>query len=179
MKHKLVIIGAGGHGRVVYDAAKKQGTYEILGFVDQSVPVGTIVIDGAIVIATQSEYVEQPRKDSDFIVAIGNNAARAELYRKLIRLVKPATIIHPAAVIGTEVVMGNGCVFLAQCVINTGARIGDNCIVNNFALVDHDTTVADHCHIERGSLLGPACRVSESVSTGLSKVYAAFTEITA
>ena len=112
MANRIVIIGAGGHARVVCDAILLAKKYELVGFVDVAVPVGTEIMNGYKVIAAQSELASIKNKADLFIVAIGNNKVRSVLFEQMRSQMLPATVVHPSAVIGSGVVLGAGTVVL-------------------------------------------------------------------
>jgi len=145
----LVIIGAGGHGRVVADIARMNGYEDIVFLDDADVPIAS----GKI-----SDYVKF--KDSYYIVAIGNNHIREKIQSMLTEngcIV--TTLIHPNAVIGSNVTIGIGTVVMPGTVVNTGTRIGDGVILNTCCSVDHDCTIDDYCHISVGSNLAGSVMV--------------------
>jgi sugar O-acyltransferase (sialic acid O-acetyltransferase NeuD family) len=163
MKNTLVIIGAGGHGKVVLETALLQGDYQIAGFIDDAVRVDEI--NGFLRIGTIDELLNQKIKADCFIVAIGNNETRKNLFEKLKSFMKPAIIKHPSAVISVSASIGNGTVILANSVINAGTSIGENCIINSMCLIDHETEIGNHVHISQGTIVGSNVKICDSFST--------------
>lgn len=148
---KLVIIGAGGHGRVVADIARLNGYEDSIFLDDADVPLAS----GRV-----SDYVKYT--DADFIVAIGSNHIRAKMQRILVgNDCKVVTLIHPNAVIGSDVKVGAGTVVMAGAVVNTGARIGDGVILNTCCSVDHDCVIEDYCHVSVGAHLAGSVTVGK------------------
>ena len=158
MKNNIVIIGAGGHGRVVLDTILKQGAYHVLGFIDDHIPEGTI-FNGVKVIGNTKNTEWISAGAEFFIVALGNNTLRKNLYDNFKSLLKPATVVHPSAVIADSVAIGLGCMVLANTVIGSNAVIGENCIINVMSLVDHDSQLADHVHVSQGTIIGSNVKV--------------------
>ncbi len=152
MNKKIVIIGASGHGKVVADIAQKNG-YEIIGFLDDDNSIKEIC--GFSVLGKISS-VANYKNECEFVIAIGNNHIRqviAEQYD-----VKWATLIHPTAVLGMEVEIGEGTVVMANTVINSSAKIGKHCIINSGAIVEHDNYLEDYVHISpNATLAGTVC----------------------
>ena len=141
MKNKLVIIGAGGQGRVCADIARLMGYGQIL-FLDDGAPTA----EGKV-----SDY---PRylPDADFFVAIGNGAVRRKIQMMLEENgANIATLIHPNATVAQDVKIGQGTVVMAGAVINPGATVGSGNIINTCASVDHDCRVGDYLHIAVGA----------------------------
>lgn len=164
MHKKLMIIGASGHGKVIADIALKMQKYEEIEFLDDRENVkecmGFTVVGKT---ADASEYIE----NFDFFVAIGNAKTRKKVTEQLIETgAVMATLLHPAAVIGSHVTIGKGTVVMAGAVINPDSRIGEGCIVNTCASVDHDCQIGDYVHIAVGSHLCGTVTVGESTWIG-------------
>lgn len=139
---KLIIIGAGGHGRVVAETAKLNGYKEIdfLDDADKQTAVGRV--------ADFIKYIGE----ADFIVAIGNNAVRMKIQSDLIKSgANVVSLIHPNASVSESAAIGKGSVVMAGAVINAGAVIGDGVIINTCASVDHDCRIGNYSHISVGA----------------------------
>ncbi len=143
---QLIIIGAGGHGKVVADIAKKNG-YNNIAFLDDRESMTEC--NGYKVIGSTDQY---DKYDCDFFVAIGNATTREKIILKLLNGNKSvSTLIHPDAVIGENVKIGVGTVIMAGAVINPATIIGDGCIINTCASVDHDNNIGDYVHVSVGA----------------------------
>ena len=163
MKEKLLIIGAGGHGRVIADIADRAGCYKSIAFLDDCPP--TVPLSHSYLGACSNAQLYL--KDYDVIVAIGNTDVRADFMSRLSALQASfATIISPDAVVARDVVLGEGTVVMPGTVINTGARIGVGVIINTASSVDHDCTVGDFCHVSVGSHLCGKVTVGDRVWVG-------------
>lgn len=139
---RLLILGAGGHGRVAADIAKQIG-YKEIAFLDDEPREGVV---GSI--AQASKYINE----TDFFVAIGNNSIREHLHKTLIKAGATITsLIHPSAIIAEGVKIGAGCMIAAGAVICVNSVIGDGVIINTCASVDHDCVINDFVHISVGS----------------------------
>lgn len=146
---KLIIIGAGGHGRVVADIAAKVGYQEIL-FLDDRYREGLREC-GRYAVAGSCENADTYR-EYDYVVAIGNTEIRQKLLESLVkRGFSVVSLIHPNAVIAEDVHIGIGTVVMAGAVINTGTSIGDGCIINTASSVDHDCEIDEYVHISVGA----------------------------
>lgn len=159
MSNRIVIIGAGGHAKVVCDAILAQNEYVLNGFVDISIEVGTVVINGYQVLAHQSNLESLKSQVDFFIVAIGNNKVREQVYNFAKEILQPAIVIHPTAVIGSEVKIGAGSVVLANAVVNASAIIGENVIVNSRVVVDHDCHIENNIHLSIGTMVGSNSKI--------------------
>jgi sugar O-acyltransferase (sialic acid O-acetyltransferase NeuD family) len=106
--------------------------------------------------------------DSEFVVAIGDNATRMRLSMGFSKLgMRQATVIHPSAVVSASAVLGAGTVVFASAVINPACVIGESCIVNTGALVDHDTSIGDGVHICPGVALAGNVSVGDMTWVGI------------
>lgn len=144
MRKRLVIIGAGGHGKVVADIAVKNG-YEEIVFLDDN--TADTECAGFRIAGKTDE--RDKFEDADCIVAIGN----AEIRKKFSEKIKCVTLIHPDAVISRRVRIDEGTVVMAGAVINSDVKIGKGCIINTGATVDHDSVLEDYVHISVGAHL--------------------------
>ena len=155
---KLIIIGAGGNGKVVYDIAKLNG-YDDIKFIDdiffnKKYPYEII---GNISILEKKEFQEW-----DYAVAIGDCYARKKysLLLKQKKLNQPI-LIHPSAIIDKTVVIGAGTVVMANVVINAFSSIGQNCIINTSSSIDHDCIIKSFTHIAPGVNISGSTIVGE------------------
>jgi sugar O-acyltransferase (sialic acid O-acetyltransferase NeuD family) len=163
MTPELVIWGAGGHAKVVYDAARAMGYARIL-FVDDRAG-GELY--GCAIVAPSSD-IQAAGESMQFIVAIGDNRARSECYSRALRQGwRAATIIHPSAVVSSFSEISPGCAILPRAVINAGAVIGPNCIINTGAIVEHDCRISTHVHISPSATLGGNVQVGELAHVGI------------
>jgi acetyltransferase EpsM len=177
MKPRLIIIGAGGHAKVVCDAVESIGNYSIAGFVDANVPVGTVVASGHKVILRQDELDKVKDHADHFIVAIGNNRIRAELFSRLSQTLKPVTLIHPSAVVAGSAEVKAGAVILANSVIAAFSVIGENTIVNAGVVVDHESEIGNHVHLSIGTMVGSNSSVADQVVTAIGQHINAFSKL--
>jgi sugar O-acyltransferase (sialic acid O-acetyltransferase NeuD family) len=168
MMKPIVILGCGGHGRVVADVARACGR-SVTGFLDthtkQGQFVGGLKILGGDACLDDATFVAA----HEFVVAIADQQGR----RRLVTLVEEkhgvlATLVHPSAVIAPDVRIGDGTVVMAGSVVNPGAVLGSFVIVNTGATVDHDCQLADGVHIAPGAHLAGAvtCGVDAFVGLG-------------
>lgn len=161
MAEKVVIIGAGGHGKVVADTVLRSGA-QVLGFLDDS-RGGSVC--GIPVLGKVEDYGNY--KDAAFVLAVGNAAVRQRLAESMVG-VRWYTAVHPAACVSAlDVSIGEGSVVMANAVVNPGAVIGRHCIVNTAAVVEHDCVVGDFAHISVGAKLGGTVTVGESTWVGI------------
>jgi sugar O-acyltransferase (sialic acid O-acetyltransferase NeuD family) len=168
-KLPIVIFGCGGHGRVVADTLKVAHA-SVAGFLDDRPPASFV---GEVPLLGDRSCLEEPEflKNYEILIAIGEPRLRRQLALQVLdRGGRLARAIHPSAVIGSDVFVGEGTVIMAGVVINTGSRIGRFVIVNTGATVDHDNVIEDGVHISPGCHLAGnvICRADAFVGTGAS-----------
>lgn len=159
--NRLIIIGAGGHGKVIADNAVKNG-YTDIGFVDDNV-AGKCM--GFPIVGTCTDIKKFNDGSTDFIIGIGNIAIRKMIAEKY--AVNWITLIHPSAQIAVNASIGKGTVVMAGAVINACATVGDHCIINTSAVVEHDNILEDYVHISPGVKLGGTVTVGKQTHIGI------------
>lgn len=169
MKKELIIIGAGGHAKVVLDAVVKQAEYTVKGFCVDGFPKGQLVFDSYPVLDDVLLSNSGTDKSLYFIVAVGDNDARKKLYENALLKYTPATVIHTSAILGSNVRIGDGSVVLANAVVNALVTIGNNCIIGTGVLIDHDCILGDHVHLNIGSIVGSKSILSNSFKSSIGE----------
>jgi sugar O-acyltransferase (sialic acid O-acetyltransferase NeuD family) len=159
--NRLIIIGAGGHGKVLADIAVKNGYTDIF-FVDDNARGNCM---GFEIIGTCDNLTSLNNGASDFVIGIGNNAVRKKISEKYD--VNWISLIHPSAQIATNVSVGRGSVVMAGAVVNPCTSIGEDCIINTCAVVEHDNVIDNYVHISPNATLGGAVCVGEKTHIGI------------
>lgn len=172
MSKKLVIIGASGHGKVIADIALKNG-YEIIGFLDDNDSLKEIC--GFPVLGSTKNVCEY-KENYEFVIAIGNNEIREKIATTYD--VKWATLVHPTAIIGMQVQIGEGTVIMANAVINPCATVGRHCVINTGAIVEHDNYLADYVHVSPSATLAGTVIIGRGTHIGVGACVKNNTNIT-
>ena len=159
--NRLIIIGAGGHGKVIADNALKNG-YKDICFVDDA---STGECMGFPIVGTSEDIERFDDCNTDFIIGIGNNAVRKMIAEKY--SVHWVSLIHPSAQIAANVSVGKGTVVMANAVINACATIGEHCIINTGAIIEHDNVIGNYVHISPNAALGGTVHIGECTWIGL------------
>lgn len=168
MKDKLIIIGASGHGKVVADIAIKMNKWQSIAFLDDDKSIKTSM--GLEVIGKTADAFAY-KDEADFFVAIGSNATREKIQEKLIdEGFNVVSLVHPNAVIGTDVEIDIGSVVMAGVVINSSSRIGKGCIINTSSSLDHDNVIEDYIHISPGVSMAGTVKVGRLSWVGIGSV---------
>ncbi len=164
----LVILGGGGHAKVLIDAILSGGKYKIKGILDPFIKSGTKVC-GVEVLGTESLL---PRLAGCLLV-IGVGTVKASDKRKRIfekyrrkGFVFPA-VIHPAAHISRSAKVKDGAQVLAGAVVNADAVIGECSIINTRAIIEHDCVIGPYCHVGPGAILGGTVQAGKCSHIGM------------
>ena len=166
---RLVIIGAGGHGKVVADTAMQMAQWDIIEFVDGLFP-SLAKIGSWNVVAKNLEAVDYEVKPQ-FIVAVGENKLRLKLFQAALELgYESATIVHPTAYVSTYTSIGQGSVIFANAVVNIGAELGDCSIINTSSTIDHDCFLGNGVHVSPGAHLAGEVKVGDFSWVGIGAV---------
>lgn len=148
MRKKIVILGSGGHAKIIADLIMDEVGYELVGFIDTNKinyrNIDTIGDDACLdfIIASGVKYAFIG------IGAIANNTLRMKLFDNLKTLgFSLPNLIHPSSVIGYGVKLGEGNFIGPNVVINSHATLGDNCIVNSGSIIEHNVILGNHSHL--------------------------------
>jgi sugar O-acyltransferase (sialic acid O-acetyltransferase NeuD family) len=143
---------------------------ELVGFVDESKPRGPW--DGAQILGGFDELRElaQTGRTLRYITATGDNRSRRELVCRLAQMgmanVRPWSLIHPRAIVGRNVHVGEGSCLAPGSIVTTNVRIGEHCILNVNSSVSHDCVVGDFVNINPGAVVAGDARIGEGCFIG-------------
>ena len=160
---KLLILGAGGHGKVVAECALSLGIYTKIAFLDDDEKVmGESIISSCPVIGTFSDAGNFAHEFSKAFVALGNNRSRVELIQYLKKIgYRIPSLIHPAAYVSKCAHIESGTVIMAGAIVNADVHIGVGGIINTGASVDHDCMLGIGVHLSPGARLGGTVTVGD------------------
>ena len=164
MYNRLVIIGAGGHGKVIADIALKNG-YTDIAFADDNA-VGLCM--GFPIVCTFAELDRLNDGKTDFVIAVGNNKIRQSIAEKY--ALNWVTLVHPSAQIGANVTIGRGTIVMAGAVINPCTTVGAHCIINTCSSVDHDCKIDDYAHVSPGAHIAGTVTVGKRTWIGAGAI---------
>lgn len=161
----VLVYGASGHGKVVAEAARALG-HVVLGFIDDGVPVGTLVL-GLPVMGDFGRLLEA-KPDATIALGVGANATRRLLAERIARSgFTLGTYVHPRAWVSPSATLGPGTVVMANAVVNAEATLGEGVILNTGAVVEHDCVIGSFAHISPNAALGGGVHVGECAHVGL------------
>lgn len=158
----VVIIGAGGHAKVVADIVQCAGD-NVLGFLDGFTSSTSFL--GKPILGKDTDF--EKYLNSYFVVAIGDPNARERIVKSMPNA-KWYTAIHPTAVISSiNTSIDEGTVVMANAVVNPCAQIGKHCIINTSSVVEHDNKIDDYVHISVGAKLAGTVKVGARTWIGV------------
>lgn len=155
----MLVIGAGGHAKVIVDILQLNKEKNIKLFDDFST-TAILGIDIAGKIKDVREYMNE-----NAVIAIGDNSTRRIICEKY--NLNYVSCFHPNAVVARDAQIGNGTVVMANAVINSGSKIGNQCIINTSAIVEHDNCIGDYVHISPGVRLGGRVTIGNNTWVGI------------
>ena len=158
---KLLIIGAGGHGKVVADTAEASG-YSNIAFLDQIWPEHTK--NGRWKVIGKPALI-----DGQMFCAVGKNDIRARIFEEY-HLNNGPILIHPSVILSPTVKMGPGALVVAGSIVNADTSIGRGAILNTACSVDHDCLIGDFVHISPGAHLAGDVHVGDGTWIGIGAV---------
>jgi sugar O-acyltransferase (sialic acid O-acetyltransferase NeuD family) len=159
-----LIIGAGGHAKVVADALLAAGV-PVLGFVVEKPVVADARLMGLPLFHQERDLPRFDRSLTRLAMGLGGtcgtalDSGRAALSAELLAQGWTfASVRHPAAVVAASAQLGSGVQLLTRAVVQPDAQIGDGSIINTAAVVEHDSIVGRFCHISIGAIMcGNVC----------------------
>ncbi|MDX5476469.1 MAG: acetyltransferase [Bacillaceae bacterium] len=158
----VVIIGQGGHSKVIQDIILAKEELRVVGFLDDKFVTSSIESGFFYGPISAINDLLEWNQDAYFVIGIGNNHVRKLVYEKLqLPDVKYITLVHPTAVVSRSAKIGYGTVVMANAVINSDVTVGNHVIINTGAIVEHDNDLADYVHISPNATLTGAVHVEE------------------
>jgi sugar O-acyltransferase (sialic acid O-acetyltransferase NeuD family) len=170
---RIVVIGGADQGRQVVDAIVAVGRDTPVGVLDRALARGELVA-GVPVLGGDDELAACAADvgAEQFVVAIGDNAARAAVLERCAAAVAPlglvaATVVHPSAVVAGDATVGPGSILLAGCVVGNGTRVGRGALLGIRSSIDHDCILGDHASLGPGATTGGTVRIGNTTAVGL------------
>lgn len=163
---EIILIGAGGHGRVVLDTilSNPKANIKVIGFLDD----GDIEeIAGIKKIGNISEWKKY--KDKKFHIAIGNNSFREKLAKEIgeERLI---TIVHKTAYVSNMSEIRKGNYIGAMVIVNPKSKIGKCSTINTGSIVEHDCEIGDYAHLSYRVLVGSESKISAMTMIDMGRI---------
>lgn len=165
----ILVLGAGGHGKVVADILLASGQ-DVSGFLDDNPSAHGTQILGLPVLGCISDYPQY--EPVGLIMGVGNNLIRRAIVERLRLDTSPLWVmaVHPRAVVSPFVQLGPGTVIMAGAIINADVCIRSQAIVNTGATIDHDCRIGDYAHIGPGANLAGGVNIGDRTLVGVGAV---------
>ncbi|MGN6726503.1 MAG: acetyltransferase [Tepidisphaeraceae bacterium] len=165
----VILVGAGGHGKVVLDILQAMGKHRVVGFLDADPQLHGTQVAGVPVLGGINQLLKlRQQKVRAAVISIGDNRVRhqyaAEAASAGLDLINA---IHPGAIVSKSARIGKNVVVAAGAVICTEASIDDSTIVNTAAVVDHECRIGRAVHVAPGALLAGRVQVEEFAFIGM------------
>ncbi|MBB5324276.1 sugar O-acyltransferase (sialic acid O-acetyltransferase NeuD family) [Anoxybacillus tepidamans] len=172
---KIVVFGSGGHAKVVIDIVGKSEKYSLYGVID-GFRSRNEEFCGYKILGDESSLLNLNEEIYGGIVAIGDNWVRRKVVEKVIYIIpnfKFISLIHPSAVIGDRVKIGDGTVVMGGVVINSDTVIGEHCIINTKSSIDHDCLIGNYVSIAPGVTLAGNVKIGDysAISLGANVIH--------
>lgn len=171
VKYQCVILGGGGHCRVLIECLLSSTEIVAHSIVDANRSLWGQELYG-VPVRGGDEILGRLRGEgvTHFIVGLGgngDNAPRMRLFELGLRSgLTAVSLVHAAAICSPRARMGAGTVIFPGAVVNAGASLGNNVIVNTTAVVEHDCVIGDHVHVATGAKLCGGVRVGFQAHIG-------------
>jgi sugar O-acyltransferase (sialic acid O-acetyltransferase NeuD family) len=167
---RVLILGAGGHGRVVLDILHQMGTCEPVGFLDNNTDILGRRVDGVPVLGPIDELQKLAAQSGcdGVIVAIGDNGVRRGLARQVDSAgIELINAIHPSATIAHNATIGRNVVIAAGAVVCAHCQIGASVILNTGCIIDYQTMIGEGSHVCPGVRIAGRAKVESGVFIGI------------
>jgi sugar O-acyltransferase (sialic acid O-acetyltransferase NeuD family) len=171
----IIILGAGGHAKVLIDTLLAVSAI-IAGIVDPDPALAGIKILGVPLLGGDdvvNEYSPSEIQLVNGLGSVGLPVNRQQLFQRFKEMgYNFATVVHPSAIVASDVVLCEGAQVMAGVVIQPGSQIGINSIINTRASVDHDCIIGAHVHIAPGVTLSGGVTVGacSHIGTGATVI---------
>jgi UDP-perosamine 4-acetyltransferase len=166
MAGRLLILGAGGHGRAVADVAAECG-WTVAGFTDRAPGPGVLGRDDDVAALARSARIDGA------VVGVGNTALdrRAELFAVIRKAgVTLPALVHPRAIVSRSSTVGEGSVVFGGAVLGAHVTVGENVVIYSGVVIEHDCQIGAHAYLAPGVILSGAVTVATGAFIGAGAV---------
>lgn len=157
----LLIVGSGGHAAVVIEAARLS-CWEIVGLLDDFLPVGSVRHGVTVIGKAIGEW-----ENHAVFFAIGDNQARVKLWSRMAGC-NEVSITHPRAYVSTSAKYAPGCFFACGSYVGQNCVVGAHSIINTNASLDHDSKLGAFSHLAPGAVTGGRVTIGSGTFVGMN-----------
>lgn len=170
--NNIILIGASQHARYAIDIIERQGDYIVVGLVDDSFTKEMVFEGSYKLLGASSDLPSLIRQYhiTHLLITIGDNYTRYKIANKLTQLgidLPYGVCVHPSAVIGKHVEIGEGTLVMAGVIINNNSTIGEHCFLATKASLDHDSVMGDYASLSPGVTTGGCVHIGVCTAIGL------------
>lgn len=169
MNLPVIIVGGGGHARVLFDVLKLYDV-KVLGYTDTNANNQTLAKLGVPYLGDDraiDEYSQQQVLLVNGLGSISSTDGRKTIYNSLKdKGYSFAAVIHPSAIISADAELSEGVQAMAGSIVQAGCYLGVNVLINTKASVDHNCYIGSHTHIAPGATLSGGIEVGDGVHIG-------------
>ncbi len=166
----VIVIGSGGHAKVIIDIIHSMNKYKIIGITSQSFKKGEMFIGYEIIgdIDMLCEF-----NPEECLIAMGVGGFRDNIVREKIFLAVKnmgfsfLNVIHSSAIISKTCLFGEGIVIFPGVILNTDVFVGDNTIIATGSTIDHETVIGKHILISAGVTVGAYTKINDNALIAL------------
>ncbi len=167
MREPLLIYGAGGLGREVLSLVRSLDQYEVIGFLDDNIPKGTLI--NKVKVAGGRDTLCTLDSPVNLVLAFGDPVRKSLLAAKIhSSKVHYPVIRHPSVILQDEstITIGAGSIICAGCILTTGITIGNHVLINLNCTVGHDSRIGDFSSVMPGVNVAGEVEIGKSVLVG-------------
>lgn len=171
---EIVLIGGGGHAKVLIEIIKLLKQYKIIGILDSQIAIGTY-ISGIAVLGKDdlmsNLYTNGVKHACIAVGSIKDNSKRRNLYEKVKQIgFQVPVLAHPYSIISKDTIISEGVQVTAGAIIQRGSKIGANTIINTGAVIEHDCVIGNHVHVCPGVVISGDCVIGDGTFIGAGSV---------
>ena len=167
---KILIVGAGGHCKVVIDTIEEinkiERTYEIVGVLDDNKEIKNVL---NYPILGEIESLKNFDENVVYHIAIGHNELREKVYKNNKNRVA-ITLKHPSSIVSKYAIIESGSYVGAGAIINAGAYIGMGTLVNTGSIIEHDAAVGEFAHLSYKVLVGSNSKIKNKTFIDMGEI---------
>lgn len=169
----IVVVGAGGHAKVLIDLLHASGEFDVVGLLDRSLPAGTVVNGVPVLGADSSDSLADLRRSgvphaANAVGGITDRSLRASVWSRITHAgFHMPTLVHPRAAVDRSARLAAGVQVLAGAYVGADASVGADSIVNTNAVVSHDCVLGEHVNIAPGALLAGGVHIGDNTLVGM------------
>ncbi|WP_122642457.1 acetyltransferase [Luxibacter massiliensis] len=167
MKQQVILIGAGGHCKIIIESLDTD-RFEIIGIIDSFTPKGTFICDIPVIgTDDDAEKIFKQGVHLAIVTIVGNLKLRRSLLDKYRKIgFHFPSVIHKTCHISSSAILGNGITVLANACINAEAKLDDFVTINTGAIIEHEVYVEENSHIAPGAVILGGSRIGKESMVG-------------